>query len=251
MIDFAFINTGYRDFTPVIAGTEKCAPSHKFGPAVREYYLIHFCISGKGVLNDKNGTHHIGAGELFLIRPDEVTTYLADENNPWEYAWLGFVGDRCEQYSTARSVYKTPDGLDERLYRLLTDGVTSPEMYISIISELTYHLFGSEGEDESPTDRLRRIRRYVDYNYMQPLSVNGLARTFGFDRSYLFRIFKERYGMGLKEYITKVRMTRAVRLLDDGYPVCEVAAMVGYDDPFNFSKAFKSYFGVSPSKYGK
>ena len=86
---------------------------------------------------------------------------------------------------------------------------------------------------------------------MRDLSINELSDTFGFDRSYLFRIFKQRYGIGLKEYLTKIRMENATRLLSDGFSVTEVATMVGYSDPFNFSKMFKSYHGVSPSKYGK
>ena len=86
---------------------------------------------------------------------------------------------------------------------------------------------------------------------MRDLSVSEISHTFGFDRSYLFRIFKQRYGIGLKEYITKIRMENAARLLCDGFSVAEVASMVGYPDAFNFSKAFKLHYGSPPSKYGK
>jgi AraC-like DNA-binding protein len=83
---------------------------------------------------------------------------------------------------------------------------------------------------------------------MHDLRVEELAHTFGFERSYLFRIFKARYGMSVKDYITKTRMENAKKLLMAGYTVCETAGLVGYEDEFNFSKAFKRYFGISPSR---
>ena len=84
---------------------------------------------------------------------------------------------------------------------------------------------------------------------MEPLSVSGLADVFSFERSYLFRIFKERYGVGIKEYITHVRMERAKAYLADGKRVADCAAMVGYTDEFNFSRSFKKQFGISPREW--
>ena len=238
------------DVTPVIAGHEKCSPGHKFGPAVREYYLIHFCLSGRGSFTDSRGTHKVTAGEAFIIREGELTVYSADENDPWEYAWLGFIGERSDRFITAPSVASLPMRLGERVRELVLDDVSATEPYIAVVYDLMYYLFKEQRED-TPTDRLRRVHRYIKYNYMRDLSINELSDTFGFDRSYLFRIFKQRYGIGLKEYLTKIRMENATRLLSDGFSVTEVATMVGYSDPFNFSKMFKSYHGVSPSKYGK
>ena len=248
--DITLIERYGTDVTPLIVGHEKCLPGHKFGPAVREYHLIHFCLSGCGSFTDGRGTHSVTAGEAFIIREGEVTVYSADENDPWEYAWIGFIGERSDCFLTAPSVASLPMRLGERVRELVLDDVTASEPYIAVVYDLMYYLFKEHREDTS-TDRLRRVHRYIRYNYMRDLSVAELSRTFGFDRSYLFRIFKERYGIGLKEYITKIRMDNATRLLADGFSVSEVASMVGYPDPFNFSKAFKIHYGVSPSRYGK
>lgn len=248
--DITFIGRYGTDVVPILSGCEKCASGHRFGPAVRDYYLVHFCLSGKGSFTDRRGTHTVGAGEAFIIKEGEVTVYSADEADPWEYAWLGFIGERTERLITAPSVVALPPSLGERVRDLVLDEVTAAEPYIAVIYELLYNLFKNERED-TPTDRLRRVHRYVRYNFMRELSVVEIARSFGFDRSYLYKIFKERYGMGIKEYITKVRMENAARLLDEGFSVAEAAAMVGYPDPFNFSKAFKAFYGIPPSKYGE
>lgn len=245
-----FIDRRGTEVVPILAGCEKCESKYKFGPAVREYVLVHFCLSGKGSFTDRRGTHTVTSGQAFIIKEGEVTVYSADENDPWEYAWIGFIGDRAEAFATAPSTATLPPRLGERVRELVLDEVTAAEPYVAAVYELIYYLFG-EGRVDSPTDRLRRIHRYVRYNYMRELSVGELARTFGFDRSYLYKVFKERYGMGLKEYITRVRMQNAARLLEEGFSVTEAAAMVGYPDPFNFSKAFKAYYGLPPSKYGE
>ena len=73
-------------------GWERCEPLHSFGPHIRNHYLFHYIISGKGILHSNGNQYQLQAGMGFLIVPNEVTTYLADEHDPWEYAWIEFDG---------------------------------------------------------------------------------------------------------------------------------------------------------------
>ena len=241
------IETKGQRITPLFAGHEACKPQHSFGPYVRDCYLVHFCLGGKGVLKNKDGTHEVGEGELFVIRPGEVTTYTADRTHPWEYAWIGFRSEDMPLFTDGCSVYATPKGLDERMRTLLRDDVLSHEGCLAVIYDLLYRIM-QEGEKDTGDEKIRQIRRYIKYNYMLPISVGSLAREFGFDRSYLYRMFKARYGIGVKEYITSLRMEKGRELLERGYSVKQSARMVGFEDEFNFSKVFKARYGVSPSK---
>ena len=238
----------FYDISPIFAGDEVCESGHKFGPAVRECYLIHFCLSGRGVLHDKYGDHKIEKGELFIIRPSEVTVYRADESDPWHYIWIAFTGKMAEKFNTGRSVYPFSGEIAKRLGTLVEQENSHAERYISVIYDLMCELIFDDAEVPENEDKLHKVRKYIKYNYMHPLRVEALAAGCGFERSYLYRIFKARYGMSIKDYITKTRMENAKKLLAEGYAVCETARLVGYDDEFNFSKAFKKYHGVSPSK---
>ena len=241
----------FDDISPIFTGDEACTAGHRFGPAVRECYLIHFCLSGHGVLQDMYGKHHIKAGELFIIRPGEITVYSADTNEPWHYIWIAFTGKRAKKFNTGRSVYPYSDEIGKRLWSLIEQDVVYAERYISVIYDLMCELIYDPSEPPETEDKLHKVRKYIKYNYMHDLRVEALSRTFGFERSYLFRIFKARYGVSVKDYITKTRMENAKKLLASGYTVCECAHLVGYDDEFNFSKAFKKYCGVSPSSFKK
>lgn len=238
-------SVSFEDISPLFFGRESCRSLHSFGPYVRDYYLLHFCLAGRGRLEDKYGRQDISAGEMFIIRPGEVTLYTADRDEPWEYIWLAFKGSRAEIFDCGTSVMTYPTATAERLLDAIEREITSPYVYLGIIYELIHEIFSDR--EEAP-DRLSAIKRYIKYNYMKPLTVTELSSAFGFERSYLFRMFKERYGVSIKDYLTATRLEKARAFLRDGHSVAETALMVGYGDSFNFSKAYKKHFGVSPSK---
>ena len=198
------------EIVPLFVGHEKCEPSHSYGPHRRNYYLIHFCLSGKGVLNDRFGSHKIKAGELFVIRKGEITTYTADEREPWEYLWIAFEGSRAQLFAKARSVYKSPAELSTRLSECIEARVQTTNIYLSLIYELIHSFFDEKNEK---TDVAAAIKRYIEYNYMERITISDIALTYSFDRTYLYKLFKKKYGVGIKEYIISRRIENAKKFL--------------------------------------
>ena len=241
-----FSNSEEESLYPVFSGHYACPSGNHFGPNIRQHYIVHFVLNGKGTLINQRGTHTVTAGEAFVIRQGEETTYIADKNEPWEYTWIAFQGSKTSLFNDYKDVFKTPAELDMKCYEYVKRGDKSPDIFTSILYELMYHLFDAEAH-ETQDERIRDVHRYIKYNYMVDITVSGLATMFGFERSYLFRMFKKRYGIGPKEYLTKVRMEMAKLLLSRGYSVAECAYMVGYSDAFTFSKAYKNHYGISPS----
>ena len=92
-----FPNERYMDLTLYQYGWEQCVPAHSYGPASRNHYLFHYIIKGRGVLystDDQGQTHiyNLKPDQGFLISPNQVNTYIADRENPWEYAWWNLTG---------------------------------------------------------------------------------------------------------------------------------------------------------------
>ena len=73
-------------------GLERCAPSQTWGPGIRDHYLIHLVVSGKGIFEVGGKTFPVAPGDLFFARPNQLIRYTADEVHPWEYSWVGFNG---------------------------------------------------------------------------------------------------------------------------------------------------------------
>ena len=250
MRELIFENQGLRDLNPIFAGNEKCAPSHSFGPAVRRYYLLHYVLSGKGIFYKGGVAYPVNAGEAFLILPDEVTTYRADEKEPWHYLWIGFEGALAERFSELSPVFALPSGLLKAPLREFTWDNSMVYTIAAELFELYAYLFRDKLADKKEGNRyVRRVEDYIRALYMQPLRVEDIARSLNLDRRYLSRLFKAQMGVSILEFLISVRMENAVRQLDAGASVKEAAQLSGYSDVSNFSKMFKKRYGKSPKDF--
>lgn len=85
---------------------------------------------------------------------------------------------------------------------------------------------------------------------MHKLTLEQIAASVRLDKSYLCRLFKKETGKSIFQYLNEQRMCRAAEMIEKGNTyVREVAAAVGIDDQFYFTRLFKRQFGVSPSEY--
>ena len=98
MFSHAIAPGWWHEITPLDCGYEACAPNHSFGPAVRPYYLLHYVLEGEGTFL-KNGTRYrVRTGDLFVICPEELTTYRASQDNPWAYSWVSFRASETPEF---------------------------------------------------------------------------------------------------------------------------------------------------------
>ena len=97
-----------------------------------------------------------------------------------------------------------------------------------------------------------RVQHYIELNCAQPLKLEEIAPLFGYNSSYLGKLFREQTNCSFNEYLDKVRMEHAKELLQkSSLRVYEVAAQLGYKDVDYFHKKFKKYVGVSPNEFRK
>jgi len=105
----------------------------------------------------------------------------------------------------------------------------------------------------APLDNDQKIDQSIAYmlkHLNQPLNATQLASRAGFSVSHYFAVFKRRTGCSPIDYFIGLRMGQACRLLvETTLPVKDVAAQLGYDDPFYFSRVFKSVNAVAPTAY--
>lgn len=100
------------------------------------------------------------------------------------------------------------------------------------------------------TFRIQDIRDYIEGHYFEEIKISMFTEKYYLSREYLMRLFKQEYGCGIYEYVLKLRMEKARELLaDPALKIQTISDMLGYKDKNYFSKAFKTYFGRSPSEY--
>lgn len=94
-----------------------------------------------------------------------------------------------------------------------------------------------------------KAKEIIDHNYHQNLTLEEIARSVSISPFYFCRLFREELGVSFTEYLTKVRLGKAVDLLAQGLSVKECCYALGYNDPNYFSRIFRKYYQVSPSEY--
>ncbi|HBP25310.1 MAG TPA: DNA-binding response regulator [Oribacterium sp.] len=106
-------------------------------------------------------------------------------------------------------------------------------------------------QSDSTRNFVAKAEAYVHENYRnKDLSVESICDYLGISAAYFSTVFKRETGKTFINYLTDIRMERAVHmLLDENEKTYVIAEAVGYSDPNYFSYAFKKKFGVSPSKY--
>jgi len=112
---------------------------------------------------------------------------------------------------------------------------------------------GEASPENNGSESARRIEQSIAYmreHLDQPLPVAKLAALANVSPSHFFALFKRRTGCAPMDYFTHLRMQHARQLLGaTSANVKEVAAALGYDDPFYFSRVFKLVNHVPPSEY--
>lgn len=244
--DFFVLNRNFNDLNPIIFGREACKPGKSFGPHVRNYTLIHYVERGRGRLVKNGEVYPVSEGEAFIILPDELTYYAADRDDPWVYRWIGFDGTLSEKYREFPPVITVPDDIFPNLsvddeYSKVAEYLLAGQLFA-----MTAELFAG---GKHRNHYVRQVKNYINSSYMMDIRIEQIADNLGLNRRYLSRIFKDRTGQTIQEYLISVRIEEARRYLSEGRGVAEAAALCGYSDVCNFSKMFKRICGVSPAKW--
>lgn len=249
-------------------GISQTAPGHSFGPALKPHFMIHFVMSGKGTFHMGGKRYPLKEGYGFLIVPDELAHYAADDDNPWTYVWIGFGGRRAEEIvsqlglSVKQPVFKSDKS--KEIYDIVKDMMEHNtfsvedslrrngqlQMFLSVIaSGLSVTPKSDSG---SANDYVNRAQAYVRSNYCNPIKVTDIADYVCINRSYLYTLFENALGISPQQYLARYRIAKAVELLQlTSLPIESIAISCGYSDPLVFSKAFRQEKGMSPSTYRK
>lgn len=267
-----FQNERFMDLTIYQYGYEKCESLHSFGPYVRNNYLFHYVISGKGILHSNDEKDHtsyytISAGNGFLIEPGYVNTYYADKDEPWEYVWVEFGGLRAKEcVELAGLSYKSPiytpiepeygqQILEEMIRMVKSQNASALEaighLYLFFDRLIKYSSSRRQIQGGNLSEfYVREAVVYIEHNYADNITVEELARMCKLDRSYFGKIFKKVQGQSPQEFLIHYRMAKAADALIIGSEsIGDIGASVGYPNLLHFSRAFKGVYGMSPREY--
>ncbi|MFD0670868.1 helix-turn-helix domain-containing protein [Cohnella sp. GCM10027633] len=229
-----------------------------------DLYLIYL-INGIGRYMTDDGDITARAGSIILYKPDEHQNYFYRAFDKAELYWIHFTGDRAEAL------------LDElRLSgnRVFQVGIHSEymEIFENIIHELqvqkpyfqqkcnSYLLqllssFSRNAEALRSGNKvhegyLDNIIKVMNEEFQKGHDMDYYAKLSGLSIFQFIRTLKKQTNYSPAKYIEKIRIAKAKELLrDSSLTIAEISAIVGYTDPFYFSKVFKKASGITPSEF--
>ncbi|MCR5202645.1 MAG: response regulator [Lachnospiraceae bacterium] len=115
-----------------------------------------------------------------------------------------------------------------------------------------FNLIISSIGNSSSDSVIDNIMHYIKHNYMNDIKLESLAPMFGYNSSYLGKIFNKKVGIGFNIFVDQVRIDKSKELLENSsLKVYEIAEKVGYHNVDYFHTKFKKYVAMSPAEYRK
>lgn len=98
---------------------------------------------------------------------------------------------------------------------------------------------------------VEKVKSYIRNHYgNEELRIEDIAKSVHMNYNHLCYVFKKETSITINDYLIELRITKAKELFDQGEKVVQyVASQVGYADANYFSKCFKKFMGIVPSKY--
>lgn len=240
-------------------GCERTASAHSYGPAVRDYSLIHFVLDGEGVFYADGNSYAVSPGECFLIRPFKVTTYTANKENPWTYMWIGMRGTESDEIINKAFGTRAVAPFDIALIKEIKSFYAQTESAYALglnATGLLYKILASisitaDTSADNQPDIVSAAIRFMENNYFHPFDISQLTRTLGISRAHFTVIFTKTVGVSPYKYLLNYRLQRATELImiTPELSVEEIAYSVGFSSIERFSEMFKKRYGFSPIKY--
>ena len=260
-----------RQNLPYIQGTGEFISHKKFNTRRKnhESYLVDYTIAGKGILEYQGKRYELTNGQFFWIDCHEEQYYYTEqEEGYWQHIWIQFNGGGTGGYyeifrSNQKGVYVGTLSQNTLLpayirsihsmYRLgnvnLSYDIKAANLINKILDEILVSVIVEENYQNMP-ETIQAMAAYLSENFMENITLDGLAEKYCMNKYYLLRTFKKHVGFTPNEYLILTRLNRAKDLLrTTELSIGEIAAQVGIENTSYFITQFQKHENCTPGKY--
>lgn len=202
---------------------------------------IQFSFNGTTIVSDENTAVFLPKGLAYTNKCIEnARSYVFNFNT-------------TTKYKTATGLSSVPEKVAREAYEKMNELCLSPYtngkmLVFREIYDLSSRLFANERPVSNGERLVEDALRFMNENYSETsLRISDVAQHCFISEIYLRKLFVDRRSTTPFKYLTSVRMKKAQLLCAEKIPVGDVARLVGYSDVYQFSRAYKRFFGTSPT----
>ena len=246
-------------------GHEFCSPDYVVRRPEFPFHAVEFVAHGRGWLTLEGKRHALDAGTVFSYGPGVSQHITSDPRDPLDKYFVNFTGPRASQIlgncglppgSVARvsAVSEVQDVLNNLVRDGMRGSADAGILCATLLEYLTIKvanlLIPAGVRPSTASATFQRCRQHITTHFRRLRSLEQIAGECEIDEAYLCRLFRRFDLQAPYQFLLRLKMNFAAQQLrDPKIRVKEVAASVGFEDPFHFSHAFKNVLGASPDVF--
>ena len=270
-VNFLFPRTVLLHSMLVDCGCEtRRTPDYHFDGLQRgqtEFSIFQYTIAGEGTLEYEGFLHKMHSGDAMLLHiPHRHRYFLEPGTSFWRHCFLTISGSDAVRLlrdveTRCGPVIHLPRNSEpvQKMVRIIRLGVEKQVKSAFAASSLAYDFavslqdfMSAAGPDHDPAERhiMRKVHHYCLQHLAEDIDVSAIAGEAGCSRAYFTRRFKQFYGIPPARFLTELRLSSAIRMLQ--MEVCsikEISVRCGFNDESYFCKVFRKYYGMSPERF--
>jgi AraC-like DNA-binding protein len=246
----------------VCGGRERCAPRYHVSRGTFRFHSVELVVGGRGTLELGGTRVALSAGSVFVYGPGVAHAIRSDPRRPLVKYFVDLVGTRVAALlvrcglspGTVAQTLATDLGqrlMDDLIATAARHGSFAPDVCALIAEQLLLCLAEAAVPNDHAGSRsyqtFTRCRRLITERHRELADLAAVGRACGVDVAYVCRLFRRYERRSPYQYLLRLKMAAAAELLQrPGVLVKEVADELRFSDAFQFSRAFKRVYGVSP-----
>lgn len=228
--------------------------------------ILIYCENGKGFITFENEQFALTKNQVFIIPANKAHSYEAEISKPWSIYWLHFKGTNISLHSSiSGKIINLNDtrlsdrlNLFEEIYQNLEMGFYPDNLEYSSIClqhflasiKYTDQFLKIKTTDTEVLDVIPMSIIYMKNNLTNKITLYEIAQHVGYSSSYFGSLFLEKTSFTPMEYYNQLKIQKSCSLLQfSTMKIKEIAYLLGYYDPFHFSKSFRLVMEISPREY--
>ena len=254
-----------ENFAVVFGGFERCEADYQIDRRNFPWYSLEFVSHGTGSVRLGDTESELMPGSFFVYGPSLPHRITSSPDQPLGKYFVGFTGTGVEEFLERYGMQpgviarcQNGEPIRRTFDTLIDRGVRKSRLARPLCDTITRQLLlmcRDDASDPGSTDTpafatFARAKQFIERNFLDFTTLDAIAKACGLDGPYLCRLFARFNDESPYQFLTRLRMEHASRiLLESDATVKSVAAALGFRDPFHFSRVFKSVHHVPPSRF--
>lgn len=230
--------------------------------------IFQYTLSGIGEIEIEGKIHRLHPGHAFLVKsPGEYRYYLPKDSEEWEFMYITLFGEEAEKcwmaiqekglsvirfHPDAAPIQELQQILDEASSKKITNAFKGSSLAYRFLMELYEYADSMDSKMDEWPEAIVRAALFARQYFSEKIGPDDMADVSGLSRYHFVRVFKQTAGITPIQYLTKIRIHKAIELLNHTkYSIEEIAEMAGYTNANYLNKVCKKVTGYSPGEIRK